>query len=551
MTTPHRIHLTPRGRLTLATCVTWFGFGLLGSAPIATIVATILACWLGTGFMLGLAAQRTYAHGDASIELLMDGSPADRAQIAVRVGKSVSLPFRMRLKGIRGFTPTDLKPLSSGDGVTVKVRPMEGGNSQFRITPTRIGDAYVHGVDVHGLCHHGIFRISFWCPSRVYVQVAPRGLHTNRGLGLRTGRVAMRAHTAALSARRKGFGVELRELRDYQPGDPYKHIAWKATARRGRLISREFESDLAMSTWLCLDVSPSMFSGQAGAARIDFGMETVFSIVSVMNRYGQRSGLTLFDSEVRHTVPLGVGKLHLDRVSRALREVTSLVHEGRTEVSRAELARAARQWFLAQRGQRLQLPASPVSPAASYDLGRLQLVSTARRVLNELIQEEHDGRPTIPPMEYDPDPDIAVLRAFARYAGISLSLDPTPVPNGQSYGLASALESVLHAPAGPHTVIAVSDLGSAEDLEAVHRVANALRRKKHRVVVFCPSHPVFGPNEDPASVLHAALDHTSRIASHQKLRHARASLQSAGVSFLHCGPEDVLGRLLERLRRAA
>ena len=36
---------------------------------------------------------------------------------------------------------------------------------------------------------------------------------------------------------------EIRELRDHAPGDPLKRVAWKASARRGRLLVREMERE--------------------------------------------------------------------------------------------------------------------------------------------------------------------------------------------------------------------------------------------------------------------------------------------------------------------
>ncbi|HEX9616377.1 MAG TPA: DUF58 domain-containing protein [Anaerolineales bacterium] len=51
------------------------------------------------------------------------------------------------------------------------------------------------------------------------------------------------------------------EVRDYAPGDPLNRIHWVSTARRGRLISKEFELDPQAEVWIFLDSSRT---GQAG-----------------------------------------------------------------------------------------------------------------------------------------------------------------------------------------------------------------------------------------------------------------------------------------------
>ena len=57
---------------------------------------------------------------------------------------------------------------------------------------------------------------------------------------------------------RPGSGGELLDLRDYLPGDPPKTIAWKVTARRDRLITKEFESEVPVRCTLFLDTSSSV-----------------------------------------------------------------------------------------------------------------------------------------------------------------------------------------------------------------------------------------------------------------------------------------------------
>jgi len=64
--------------------------------------------------------------------------------------------------------------------------------------------------------------------------------------------------------RRPGSGSELLDLRDYRPGDPPRWIAWKASARRDRLITREFESEVPLRCTLFVDTSDSVRLGPPG-----------------------------------------------------------------------------------------------------------------------------------------------------------------------------------------------------------------------------------------------------------------------------------------------
>jgi len=52
-----------------------------------------------------------------------------------------------------------------------------------------------------------------------------------------------------------GEGLEFHAIREYQPGDPLKIINWKATARTGRIMVNEFESERKVDVVFIVDAS--------------------------------------------------------------------------------------------------------------------------------------------------------------------------------------------------------------------------------------------------------------------------------------------------------
>lgn len=75
--------------------------------------------------------------------------------------------------------------------------------------------------------------------------------------GIMPGGEALRRRTQQVTPNAAG-------VRDYYPGDPLNRIHWMSTARRGRLISKEFELDPQAEVWIFLDAS------QAGQAAVPF-----------------------------------------------------------------------------------------------------------------------------------------------------------------------------------------------------------------------------------------------------------------------------------------
>jgi uncharacterized protein (DUF58 family) len=95
--------------------------------------------------------------------------------------------------------------------------------------------------------------------------------------------------------RRPGSGSELLDLRDYLPGDPPRTIAWKASARRDRLITKEFESEVPVRCTLFVDTSNSVRLGPPGHNALARLVE-IAAVVAQANA-GSRdlTGLCLFD----------------------------------------------------------------------------------------------------------------------------------------------------------------------------------------------------------------------------------------------------------------
>ncbi len=124
--------------------------------------------------------------------------------------------------------------------------------------------------------------------------------------------------------RRPGSGSELLDLRDYRPGDPPKMIAWKASARRDRLITKEFENDVPVRAVLFLDTSEGVRLGPPGNTLLTrmAGVAAAVSQASAGNR--DLVGLTTFDETESKASSPARTKIHMINVLRRLAEVSAL-----------------------------------------------------------------------------------------------------------------------------------------------------------------------------------------------------------------------------------
>ncbi len=67
------------------------------------------------------------------------------------------------------------------------------------------------------------------------------------------------------ASRKRGSGTMVYSVREYVPGDDYRRIEWKATARTGKLMVREYEHETLRGIILALSLHDGFFEGDPSA----------------------------------------------------------------------------------------------------------------------------------------------------------------------------------------------------------------------------------------------------------------------------------------------
>jgi hypothetical protein len=81
-------------------------------------------------------------------------------------------------------------------------------------------------------------------------------------------------------------------VREYQPGDPLKTIAWKATARTGRLQGhqQDFTADRRLFIVLNIEESENMWKAVTDPERIEHGISVAATLAKYALDYGMETG---------------------------------------------------------------------------------------------------------------------------------------------------------------------------------------------------------------------------------------------------------------------
>ncbi len=117
-----------------------------------------------------------------------------------------------------------------------------------------------------------------------------------------------------------GSGTELAQLRPYQPGDDVRQLDPSATARTGIPHVRQQVPERLLTTWLAVDVSPSMAFGTADRLKSDVAEGVVDVLGALSVRRGGRVGFMTFGGPSTRLLPPRGGRGARVGLRRALAE---------------------------------------------------------------------------------------------------------------------------------------------------------------------------------------------------------------------------------------
>ncbi len=120
------------------------------------------------------------------------------------------------------------------------------------------------------------------------------------------------------NVRRLGGGGEFEQLREYVPGDPFRDLDWKATAKRLRPITRVLGEQQSQTVVVALDAGRMMATQQGELTKLDHAINAALLLAFVALRSGDRVGLVVFAEQVQAFVPPGRGHAQYRRILDAL-----------------------------------------------------------------------------------------------------------------------------------------------------------------------------------------------------------------------------------------
>ena len=260
----------------------------------------------------------------------------------------------------------------------------------------------------------------------------------------------------------RGAGIDVTDLREYEPGDDVRHIDWNVTARLDVPHVRTFLEDRELTAWLLLDRSASMGFGPTERPKETVLIEVATALARLLTRGGNRVGAILYNNAVERTIPPRNGRNQVLLLAHHLLRPAPPT-KGTTDLSKLIRAGAG-----VARRRSLLFVISDFISAPGWERGMLQLTERNEVVAIRLVD----------PSELEL-PDAGVIVVEDAETGELLSVDTSdPTFRRRFHEVAMAREAGLQASA-KQAGIPMYDVSTDDDLvRALVRIVESRRRQR-------------------------------------------------------------------------
>ena len=205
--------------------------------------------------------------------------------------------------------------------LTGELQPPETLTLRYTVTPHARGDYAFGDTTLRWSGPLGLIVKQHTFTTNAPVKVYPNLLEVRKyELLARTGRLQ---ELGLRKARVFGRGTEFERLREWTPDDEFRQISWKATARRGKPIAIEYQTERSQTVITLLDAGRLMRAPIGPLAKLDYAINTTLLLGYVAGLRGDLVGNLTFADDVMGYLPAKTGRGQFHRLLEMLYNIQS------------------------------------------------------------------------------------------------------------------------------------------------------------------------------------------------------------------------------------
>ena len=197
----------------------------------------------------------------------------------------------------------------------LRVGPLSRTTVHYEFAAHRRGRFKLEKVHLRVRSWCGMWRRYLILPATTDVSVYPDMKQLSEyAILARTNRLSL---MGVRRTRKIGQDNEFERLRDYTRDDNYKHMDWRASARRKKLTVKDFQTSQSQRIIFLLDCGRMMTNEAAGLSLLDHSLNAMLMLSFVALRQGDSVGLICFSDQIHNYVPARGGMNQMNRLLHA------------------------------------------------------------------------------------------------------------------------------------------------------------------------------------------------------------------------------------------
>lgn len=295
---------------------------LLGALPIAGASLAHSLVWLAilyfvvVAVLVGIDIFLTPQADAIEVERLND------TKLSIGAENLVTVLLANRSQRVIHFTLRDEYPYQFPCGtpfISGMLNPYDIFEARYHVRPLQRGDYHFGNTNLRYQSVLQTFTRQVRYTTQADVKVYPNVLDVRKyDLMARKG---MLFELGLRHSRMFGVGTEFERLREYNTDDEFRRINWKATARRGKPIAAEYETERSQYVMCVIDTGRLMRPPIADLAKLDYVINTALMLCYVAQLKGDHIGLLTFADQVGTYLAPRRGRNQFYRMLEALYNV--------------------------------------------------------------------------------------------------------------------------------------------------------------------------------------------------------------------------------------
>ena len=239
---------------------------------------------------------------------------------------TITLTIKHQYNKTRDIKVMELTPQTlelSEPSLNITLKPQQQTSIEYSVRPMKRGDADILGTELLISSPLGLWQTVITINERAKLKIYP-DYKTIYGYSL----LAVENHTSQMGIKKiqkRGEGMEFHQLREYMRGDTSRQIDWKATARKQKLISRDYQDERDQQIIVLLDNGRRMRNHSAFLGHLDHSVNAMALLSHIALKQGDAVGLMSFGQQQKW-LPCKKGSAHINNILNHVYDLQPQMH---------------------------------------------------------------------------------------------------------------------------------------------------------------------------------------------------------------------------------